>query len=143
MKSDKKKIFSTKQASEGLVDQRITEALAARRKDGRLSCAEAFVVARELDIATIEVGQAMDLMGIKIKKCQLGLFGHKNGKRVKPDNLPQAALLDALSPFRKTGRMPCSRAYEIARELSIGRPAVTNACEGLGIKITPCQLGAF
>lgn len=143
MKSDKKKIFSKNQAPEGLVDQRITEALVARRKEGNLSCAEAFDIARELDITTIEVGRAMDLMGIKLDKCRLGLFGHKKGKRVKPDNLPQSALLDALSPFRKAGRMPCSRAYEIAKELSIGRPAIANACEGLEIKITPCQLGAF
>ena len=143
MKSDEKRFSLKKQAAGGPVDPRITEALAARRKEGTLSCAEAFDIARNLDAPVLEVGKAMDQMEIKIVKCQLGLFGHRGGKRVKPDALPQAALPDALSPFRKTGRMPCSRAFEIARELSIGRPAVANSCEAIGIKITPCQLGAF
>jgi len=143
MKSDEKRFSSKKQASDDPVDQRITEAFVARRKEGTLSCAEAFDIARKLDAPVLEVGKAMDQMEIKIVKCQLGLFGHKGGKRVKPDALPQAALLDALSLFRKAGRIPCIRVFEIARELSIGRPAVANACEGLGIKITPCQLGAF
>lgn len=138
-----KKNLSTKQAFDDPVDERITVALAARRKDGALSCAEAFDIARKLDVATLEVGRAMDQMEIKINKCRLGLFGHKGGKRVKPDDHPSAPLLCALSPFQKIGRMSCSRAYEIARELKTGRPTVANACEALGIKITPCQLGAF
>lgn len=138
-----KKTSSNKQTFGNPVDERITEALAARRKDGALSCAEAFDIARKLDVATLDVGRAMDRMEIKINKCRLGLFGHKRGKRVKSDDLPSESLLLALSPFQKIGRMPCSRAYEIARELKAGRPAVANACEALGIKITPCQLGAF
>lgn len=143
MTLDRKKSSSKKQAPDGPVDPRIAEALAARRKGNTLSCAEAFDIARKLDAEKIEVGRALDMMKIKIVKCQLGLFGYEGGKRVKPDNHPQKALLEALSSFREAGRMPCSRAFEIAGELGVGRRTVANACETLEIKITPCQLGAF
>ena len=143
MTLERKKNSLKKQDPDNRMDERITEALATRRKDNTLSCAEAFDIARKLDLAKIEVGKALDMMEIKIVKCQLGLFGHKSGKRIKPGSLPSDALLDALYPFRETGRMPCSRVHEIARELNIGRPTVANACESFGIKITPCQLGAF
>ncbi len=143
MTLDEKKRSLKTGESDIKVDGRIMEALAARRKANTLSCAEAFDIARRLDVKKSEVGNALDMMDIKIVKCQLGLFGHKGGKRVKPGNLSPEALLNALSSFRKTGRMPCIRGHEIARELGIGRPVVVNACEALGIKITPCQLGAF
>ena len=139
---DKKRSLKT-QASDRKVDARIMEALAVRRKDNTLSCAEAFDIARKLDVSKIEVGNALDMMDIKIVKCQLGLFGHKDGKRVKSDSLLPEILLETLSSFRETGRMPCRRVHEIALELGIGRPVVANACEALGIKIKPCQLGAF
>jgi len=143
MTLDKKEISIKAQASDGPMDGCITEAITARQKDGTLSCAEAFDIAQKLGVDKIEVGRAMDRMKVKIVKCQLGLFGHKEGKRVTPDAFPPQALLDALSLFRKEGRMPCNQAHEIARELGVGRPAVANACEAFGIKITPCQLGAF
>ena len=143
MTLERKKNDLNKWDSDRRVDERITEALATRQKDNTLSCAEAFDIARKLDVSKAEVGKALDIMNIKIVKCQLGLFGHKSGKRTKPDSSPPGALLEALSPFRETGRMPCSHAHEIARRLNIGRPAVANACEALWIKIKPCQLGAF
>lgn len=143
MTLEKKKSSLIRQDADNPVDERITEALATRRRDNTLSCAEAFDIARKLEVEKIEVGKALDIMKIKIVKCQLGLFGHKDGKRTKPDNSPPEALLDALSPFRGTSRMPCSHAHEIARRHNTGRLAVANACEALGIKIKPCQLGAF
>jgi hypothetical protein len=143
MTLDEKKNSEKKQVLEGPIDSRIAEALADRRKGNTLSCAEAFDIAKKLNVPTIDVGRAMDQMEIKINKCRLGLFGHKDGKRVTPDTQVSETLREALSPFRKNRRMPCIRAYEIARDLNIGRPAVANACEALGIKVTPCQLGAF
>jgi molybdate transport system regulatory protein len=42
--------------------------------DKRLGCAEAFKVARDLELTVGEVGKACDELGIKIKHCQLGCF---------------------------------------------------------------------
>ena len=143
MTLDEKKNALETRATGSKVNGRIMAAITARRKGSSLSCAEAFDIARSLDVERRDVGSTLDSMKIKIVKCQLGLFGHKEGKRVKPDSSPPEALSSVLTPFRKTGRISCSRVQEIARELNLGRPAVVNACEAFGIKITPCQLGAF
>ena len=40
----------------------------------RLPCAEAFKVARDLEVPIVEVGRACNELGIKIIHCQLGCF---------------------------------------------------------------------
>ncbi len=40
----------------------------------RLPCAEAFKVARDLEVPVAEVGRACNELGIKIVHCQLGCF---------------------------------------------------------------------
>jgi hypothetical protein len=42
--------------------------------DKHLSCAEAFKVARDLEVPIAEVGRACNELGIKIVHCQLGCF---------------------------------------------------------------------
>jgi len=48
----------------------------AQETDGKkkLACAEAFKLAREFQVAPIEVGRICDHQKIKICKCQLGCF---------------------------------------------------------------------
>lgn len=41
---------------------------------GKIDCAQAFSIARELSISPKEVGAAIDELGIKIHNCQLGCF---------------------------------------------------------------------
>ena len=63
------------------VDAKLAEALKQRAADGRLPCAAAFALARELGLAPLAVGQAADELGIRIVDCQLGCFGkHKKAK---------------------------------------------------------------
>ncbi len=42
--------------------------------DGKLSCAVAFKIAKELKVGIREVGKTADELGIRIVKCQLGCF---------------------------------------------------------------------
>jgi hypothetical protein len=48
----------------------------AQEIDGikNLACAEAFKLAREFQVETVEVGRICDQQNIRICKCQLGLF---------------------------------------------------------------------
>jgi hypothetical protein len=50
----------------------VLERLAGDEK--RLPCAEAFEVARDLEVPVHQVGQACNELGIKIVGCQLGCF---------------------------------------------------------------------
>jgi molybdate transport system regulatory protein len=43
-------------------------------EEKRLPCAEAFKIARDLEIPVGEVGKAANELGIKIVHCQLGCF---------------------------------------------------------------------
>ena len=42
--------------------------------DGKLPCAVAFKIAKELKVGITEVGETADRLGIRIAKCQLGCF---------------------------------------------------------------------
>ena len=42
--------------------------------DGRLLCAVAFKIAKELKVSPREVGEAADELSVKIGGCQLGCF---------------------------------------------------------------------
>ncbi len=42
--------------------------------DGKLPCAVAFKIAKELKVAPREVGQAANRLSIRICNCQLGFF---------------------------------------------------------------------
>jgi hypothetical protein len=42
--------------------------------DGKLPCAVAFQIARELKVSPKEVGEACNRLQIKVRSCQLGCF---------------------------------------------------------------------
>jgi len=45
-------------------------------EEGRLSCAVAFEIVKELDTSPEETGFTLDSLEIKIIKCQMGIFGY-------------------------------------------------------------------
>ena len=57
-----------------IIDDALAAAIRARVRDGRLTCAAAFLVAEELGIPRSEVGRAADALGIRLSRCQLGAF---------------------------------------------------------------------
>lgn len=125
-------------------DQRIVDALTSAVSDNTIPCAVAFRVATELDESTEEVGFTIDSLEYTITKCQLGLFGYgPESKKVKPTDFVSSALEEAIRKALINDRIPCASAWDIAEKLGIGKLSVASACETLGIKISPCQLGAF
>ena len=59
--------------TEDLIDAVVT---ASYEQDGRmkLACADAFKLARQLDVELLEIAQICNRQKIKICKCQLGCF---------------------------------------------------------------------
>ena len=41
------------------------------------------------------------------------------------------------------GRIPCARAFALARELGVPLRRVGEVADGIGVRITACQLGCF
>jgi len=123
---------------------RIQQSISQQAINKKLGCVAAFEIATKLNVPPISVGQTLDLMDYRITHCQLGLFGHSPEKKiVTPEKAIGIGLKTALEAATENGRLSCLKAWEIAEQLQIPKIAVSNACEGLGMKIKPCQLGAF
>jgi hypothetical protein len=84
---------------------------------------------------------------MKIKKCQLGLFGWRkkpdHGKDIRATDSLSAEMKNALKEATENGVVTCAAAWAIADRLGTERKAVSAACDTLSLKIRKCQLGAF
>ena len=125
-------------------DPLIANEIHKRVKAGPLPCAVAFDIATTLGGAPSRVGKTADSMNVSLSKCQLGLFGYTPNKKIVESRTPeQPAVTDAIGGALVDDRLPCAKAWEIATGCGIAKLAVANACEAMGVKIKPCQLGAF
>ena len=123
---------------------RIQQAVAARAIDGKLGCTTAFSIAAELNVPPMAVGQTLDQLDCRITQCQLGLFGYSPQKKIViPEKNIDTRLKTAIEEREKGGYLTCLDVWSIAESLQLSKIMVSNACEGMGLKIKPCQLGAF
>ncbi len=137
--------YAEKHGARANLDQGLAEAIKDHSIGGKLSCVAAFRIAEEMNVKPSEVGQALDLLEMKITKCQLGLFGHEKGKRlvVKPADTVPPDLEKALRAGLLKGRLPCATAWDIAKRFDVPKMEITSTCERLNLRIAQCQLGAF
>ena len=136
--------FAKKHSPDRKVKPEIADALKKQISDGKVTCAAAHKIAGDLNETPSEVGFTMDMLELRIAKCQMGLFGYTPEKKiVKPvESIPQA-LQNAIQERLEHGRLSCKGAWDLAGTLAIKKMDVASACETLAIKISPCQLGAF
>lgn len=126
------------------VDPAIAKAVKEKLSNNEISCATAFTIVGDLGVTPDEVGFTIDKEEITIIKCQLGLYGYKpNKKSIKPADHVSSGLEDAIRAGLVNDRFPCAVAWETAERFGLRKMEVSSACEALGIKISPCQLGAF
>ena len=137
--------FADKHAEKGVkIDEQISAAIRAKAVNGELSCGNAAAIAKKLNAGMDIVGVNIDLAELHISKCQLGLFGYKPEKRiVKAADSVAPELEEAIRKALVGNRLPCIAAWGIAAARQMPRMDVACACEKLGIKIKPCQIGAF
>jgi hypothetical protein len=129
-------------------EQKIKDMMDIYPEKGKLPCAVAHYIAAFLKISPLDVGKAATADGIRLYECQLGLFGygrkghssHKiTGRKVEVGQ----DLLDLIMASASEGRISCSGLWKIADDAGIMRCEAGNAADSMGIKVTPCQLGAF
>jgi hypothetical protein len=138
------KELSKKHSPDKKVNEEVAAAAKARVKDGEVPCAVAFSIAEDMKVSPAEVGFTLDMVDIRVVKCQLGLYGYKPNKRiVKPAERVSPELEKAIRDALANGRLPCLHAWQIAERFGLRKMEVSSACETLGIKISACQLGSF
>jgi hypothetical protein len=136
--------YATKHPEGTRLDSEIAEKIKAAGPDRSIACAVAHEIAAQLNRSPSEIGTALDLMEFRILKCQLGLFGYAPEKKiVAPANHVPDKTADTIRRHMKSGRLACLKAWQLAEELGMRKLALASACENLGVKISPCQLGAF
>lgn len=126
------------------IDPRIRDELSAAAADKRLACAVAFNIAHAAGRSPGDVGRHADALGIRLIKCQLGLFGYQPSNKIakpkRPDNPEiEAAIRDAVTD----GQISCDDLWRIAARFNRPKLSLGRACEAMGFKIANCQLGAF
>jgi len=128
--------------------EKIRDMMAVNPEKGKIPCAVAHYIAAYLSCNPLEVGKRATEAGIKIYECQLGLFGYgRKGKseykitgrkvEVEPE------VIEMIKTSAENGRISCIRLWQIADSEGIIRAEAGNAADALGLKISPCQLGAF
>jgi hypothetical protein len=126
------------------LDPKIVEAIRQKTVDGRITCAAAHKIAGKLDVLPADVGVLIDLLEIRIEKCQLGLFGYGTQMNaVKPAQRVSPELQEAIKGSLVNNRISCLSCWEIAERFGIAKRDVSAACEALQVRISSCQLGAF
>lgn len=127
-----------------VLDKNIAEKINEKTTDNRISCAAAHKIAKDIDIRPHEVGVAIDLMEVKLTKCQLGLFGvDKNAVLPPVDREKNLEILKAIEKELVMGRLPCEAAWRIAAEAGVGKRTVAEICNKMKVKLSKCQLGTF
>jgi hypothetical protein len=109
-------------------------------KDGSLSCPDSEKIAASLGIPISDIGRNTDLKEIRLSRCQLGLFGPKVLTSV--ENITKN-VRSQVSSSLEDGRLPCEASWVLAKQLNVSRLEIGAICEGMNIKISKCQLGAF
>ncbi len=128
------------------MEEGLAVGIEAALREGTLPCPIALGIAKRLKVDSREVGRKADEMGVRISRCQLGLFGHSSfgkGKIVRPMAEVPEELAREINLLAVEGRMSCALAFALAREERMRRLEVSNALEALGIKVSQCQLGCF
>jgi hypothetical protein len=114
--------------------------------DGRLPCARAFDIAELNHAAPPQVRETADRLGARISRCQLGLFGFEDlGERRLVRALPKVpeSLASRVRESLIDGRLPCAAAWRLADDEGLPRLLLGCACETIGVRVAPCQLGCF
>ena len=136
--------FSEKHGADTEINPAVKQKIEDKSTDNEISCAVAFKIAEEVRATPTDVGKGIDLLDIRLVKCQLGLFGYGPGKKaVKPKPPQSPDLEEAIRQALVEKKLSCRAAWDIAHRFNLPKMAVSAACEALNIKIKPCQLGAF
>jgi hypothetical protein len=130
------------------MDEKLLQAMQDRLEDGRLPCNQAFAIAQILGMDPLTVGFAANDAGIRISRCQLGLFGYgpkavgKHKIVHAMDEVPERLAARLRAAAGEEG-ITCTAVWQVADGLGYKRIEASSAVEAMGLRVSRCQLGCF
>jgi hypothetical protein len=139
--------YSSKHRSGTIINEQVARMVREKSPGGEIACVTCEKISKELEVDISEVGITVDILEIKIKKCQLGLFGYgkkpNHGKDIQAADSVSDEMKCAIEEAAENGKVTCVALWTIADRLGTKRKEVSAACETLKLKIRECQLGTF
>lgn len=139
--------YAAKHPPGTILNEQIAKAIREKSSGGKLACAMGEEISKELNVGIAEVGITADLLEMKIKECQLDLFGWgekpNHGKDIRVTDSVSVKIKTAIEKAVVDGMVNCAALWTIADRLGMERKEASAACETLGLKIRSCQLGTF
>jgi len=131
-----------------IIDTHAKDLLQEKTKNGIMACATAFDCTKKLNQTRQKTGIYLDILEIRLEKCQIGLFGHggekeKGKKFLKLTDTEKKEIKSILDDNMKNDFITCSEIWALAEKTGTKRMKISTCCEESGIKIKGCQLGAF
>ncbi len=117
-------------------------------KDGFLPCPQVYIIAKKMNMTPANVGAEADKLGIRLSRCQLGLFGYPGRQGWKGAGVTEMPVPDGLEDTIKQAakdenQIGCKTAWNLARKFRISRMQMGWVIETTGVRIANCQIGAF
>lgn len=104
--------YVAKHPSGTTLNEHIAKVVREKSLDGKLVCAMGEKISKELKVSIAEVGMTADLLEMKIKECQLGLFGWgekpNHGKDIPTADSPSIEIKSALEKTARNGMITCA-----------------------------------
>ena len=129
--------------SEDLLLQ-LEAAVKAALKDGYVPCPSGWRIAKDAGVSRLDVGAAIDRLGIRVTDCLLGCFKvSKTAYDGVTDEPLSEEVVRRVTALGEKGELTCAVAFELAGELNVRPLSVADAANARGYKIRQCQLGCF
>jgi hypothetical protein len=132
-----------------VVDEPLAQTIKAKLTDEKLACQQAFSIAKSHNVSPLLIGQTADVLNIHLTRCQLGLFGYPNHTKgwdaagIAEQDVPEGLKEAINTVYAAQKQLPCINLWEIAAQFNISKMQVAYAADQMGLRISPCQLGAF
>lgn len=105
-------------------------------ENGRLSCIDAFIVAKKGGIALEKMSAATKSMGIRISDCELGVFG-----RLDFSPKDETIYEEMLERYNKEKELDCKIYWDEAKNSNLHK--VGSTVKNSDFEVINCQLGCF